>query len=816
MNNLNISKYLKSGIISTLLVGLISSNALASDLKKPSDEIYTNLALSKPYTVVQEMHDKQLMAYETRTDGDNGNPYELTDGKIAESKVNNAYFFNPNWVGYSRQVARSVIIDLGSEKFINSIKGGFLQERSAAVDIPRYVNFYLSNDGEKWLIADELKPKTSKSHEAVREEIGVKDINVTARYVKVQFEVGMFSFIDEITVMGRDADKKDKDVITLKKVKKIKDEPLPSEKDTNGVKDMYLAFLYPDHTGNGPLGTWKKEDFKHVITHVDENGASTDWMFDSILFQNGGDPYRDYKDKNLWNQAINKLFTSDVNLDALEQSTAEVKQTLGDSQHKTKVVFSIPYPALQSDNWGELDGEQLNFRIDQPGGEKASFNARKAAVKWYIDEIVKKFKEKNYQHIEIAGFYWTHEEVGYGTLYEEDLVKEVSKMIHDQNAKFYWIPFFQANGSTIWKELGFDAIMMQPNYYFQTFFGPNADKGGEIDLSRMESAIKTAKRFGMGLEVEGDYHMLWNGWGTDYDGQVYHSDYAMRKYYAYLNEIKKAGLDQTIVGYYLGARTVIKQFIDDPIVKNTYDLTNDFIHDDYEIQELSNETIPPPTGDTWKKPTELEAKVGDVFTTPKAFSTDKWYKFPIKAGEDWVVTLTPIDGAFGMETRLWGENQTAHSGFSYNKETQTQSLVVSNPTSSDTYVMLRVYIKGTTPGNYRISLSKPIEDGTTMMNSIELQNGNTVVAVSNFVGQETWYRVSGKKAFSILAAPDANTDIDLELYWDTNSGSPIKTSSINPAGVEEKIEYSNPFAESFVFYVKVKSITTGEYSITFN
>ncbi|HYK73085.1 MAG TPA: hypothetical protein VEV44_08180, partial [Pseudoneobacillus sp.] len=135
---------------------------------------------------------------------------------------------------------------------------------------------------------------------------------------------------------------------------------------------------------------------------------------------------------------------------------------------------------------------------------------------------------------------------------------------------------------------------------------------------------------------------------------------------------------------------------------------------------------------------------------------------------------------------------------------------------TDSFVMLRVFPKEGTQGKYQISLSKPIEDGTSMMNSIELPLGTAISGKSESVGQETWYRVSGKKAFSILAIPDASTDVDLELYWDANSGNSIKTSSINPAGVEEKIDYSNPFAESFVFYVKVKSKIPGQYSITFN
>lgn len=471
MKQSSFSKSFKVGIVYTVLMSLISINASAAGKPSPNDSL-RNVALEKPYTVTQEMKDNQLMSYETRTEGDNGSKYELTDGK----KGSSTDFLDKNWVGYSRQVARSVTIDLEKPTFVQSIYSGFLSQREAAIDFPRYVHFYLSDDGNQWFDAGSVYPRNSSSQEASREEFSVDDIKVTARYVKVQFEVGMFSFADEITVLGRDAGKKDKKVGTLKKSKAPKDEPLPDNKATGGVKDMYLSFLYPDHTGNGPLGTWHKEDFKHVITHVDKNGKSDDWMYNSILFAMGGNPYDDYKDQTLWNEAINKLFKPDVNLDALEESTKENKQILGDSKHKTKVVLGIPYPALEATNWGTVDGKTLNFSIDQPGGEKAALEARSEAVEWYVEQVEEQFKQKHYQNIELEGFYWTHEEIGYKTIYEEQLVKNTANMLHERDYKFYWIPFFQSNGTTIWKELGFDSVMMQPNYYFQTFFGETPPK----------------------------------------------------------------------------------------------------------------------------------------------------------------------------------------------------------------------------------------------------------------------------------------------------------------------------------------------------
>jgi hypothetical protein len=812
-------KSLKVGMISTLLAGLCVNNVLATDTEATAE--LQNIALHKPYTVIQTVHDKQLMAYEERTDGDNGQvKAELTDGKVATiNPMATSNFSNTNWVGYSRQVGRSVVIDLGKEMFVSRITGGFLQEREAAIDMPRYVNFFVSNDGETWYEAGKQKPDTSVSNLAERKEITEDKINVTARYVKVEFEVGMFSFVDEISVFGREANGVDKKATKLKLAEPDKNKPLPDQSATAGIKNMYLAFLYPEHTGNGPLGTWRKEDFKGVITHVNEKGESDNWMFDTVHFQNGGNAFNDYKDQPLWQEAIDKLFHDNVNLNALEQATAEAKETLGDANYKTKVVLSIPYPDLRTENWGTVDGNVLNFSIDQPGGEKESFKARKMAVVWYIEQLSKKFKEKNYQHIELVGFYWIHEEVGFKTIYEEALLKHTSNTLHDNGYKFFWIPFFHANGSTIWDELGFDAIMLQPNYYFQSFFGPNSQKGGEIDLSRLEATIATAKRFGMGVEVEGDYHMLWNGWGKDYDGQLYHSEYAKTKYYAYLNEIHKAGLDQTLVGYYIGARTVLPQIMKDPLTREVYEETYKFTRNQYETKELSTTTYPPPSGDTWDNPTNFDAVEGDVYTTPKAINKDQWYKFPVKAGESWVVTLTPLEGGFGFESRLWAETQTAHSGFSYNKENSVQSLIVTNPAGTDNYAMLRVFPKAGNLGRYKISLSKPVADGTSMLNSFELKKGEVLAGEAIADGQEIWYRVTGTPRFSnfkITLLPSEGVDGQMQLFYDFNSGYILKSSNNIGAGIPEVIEYLNNYAESFVYYVKVKVDKKGTFTITSN
>lgn len=781
--------------------------------KKPETDLY-DVAEGKPYTIAQGFRDKNLMAYETRTASDSGSVYELTDGRMAEPPAaGESYFPNTSWIGFSRQVSRTVTIDLGASTYIDTISGGYLQERTAAVELPRYIRYAVSEDGVNWYDAGLQKPVYSNSQAASRKVLTSGKIGVTARYVKVEFEVGMFTFVDEIDVMGRPAKQGDRKASSLPKEKPVKDEPQPSLKDTGGVRNMYIAYYYPPGSANEELGTWRTDDFKSVIAHTDPSGARTGWMFDTVLFSNGGNVYKDYNTKEKWQTYLDRLFTDGIGISALDAATAEAKSERKDRKYKTKVVLSIPYPNPNPDQiWGELNGQVVDFHIDN--GEEASLAARKKAVDWYVSTAVRMFDDKHYDHVELAGFYWQHEEVGFATMNEENLVKQVADLIHKKHKKFYWIPFFQANGSTIWKELGFDAIMMQPNYYFESSYAPNA-ASGEVDTSRLNATIGTAKRFGMGVEVEGDYHVTWNGWGTDYDGQLYNSDYAMRKYFAYLNEIKRAGLDRSITGYYLGAKTVLPSIVNsaNADVRSLYDETARFIDGSYSIRELDSTTLPLPAGDSWSDPIVVEAKEGDVYTSYVNVSASKWVQFPIKANEDWVVTLTPLDGArFSMESRLWGPTQTKHSGFSYGKSAEVQSMVVSNPTAADTSVMLRVFPDSGTSGKFKLTLARPVEDGSSMMNAIRLPNGGVLSGTAAEAGQATWYKVSGETAYTLSMVPEGQADFDMQLYYDANSGQP-QASSIQGPGVMERFTYTNVYAPSFLYYVKITAKTAGRYTL---
>lgn len=88
------------------------------------------------------------------------------------------------------------------------------------------------------------------------------------------------------------------------------------------------------------------------------------------------------------------------------------------------------------------------------------------ATRWYIDELMKRFKQAKYKHLKLSGFYWLAEDIDF----TKDLSVPLSKYIHSMNKTFCWIPYWQAKGYNQWRELGFDIAYQQPNHFLKPLF----------------------------------------------------------------------------------------------------------------------------------------------------------------------------------------------------------------------------------------------------------------------------------------------------------------------------------------------------------
>ncbi|MGI6320154.1 MAG: GH92 family glycosyl hydrolase [Bacteroidales bacterium] len=119
-----------------------------------------------------------------------------------------------NWQGYQLSDFEA-IVDFGEEQTINEFGAGFLQDTRAWILMPKFVEFYYSNDGVDWTKAGKVNSKKIDSdYDISIEDIVLKMPNsVKARYVKykatnygtlpswhVSYGERAYIFVDEVWV----------------------------------------------------------------------------------------------------------------------------------------------------------------------------------------------------------------------------------------------------------------------------------------------------------------------------------------------------------------------------------------------------------------------------------------------------------------------------------------------------------------------------------------------------------------------------------------------------------------------------------------
>ncbi len=258
-----------------------------------------------------------------------------------------------------------------------------------------------------------------------------------------------------------------------------------------------LVLTYTHNPNRADKGAHNVEDLKPYVGYYDANGQIIDYFFDSYLFlpcvANGitgarlhYDPANPTKAAD-WIDYVEGTFTEGLNVDALEVAFGNAKQELGDtSDKKAGVVLTILYPGVDAkSNFGALGGKSLDF---------SKMEDRKYAIKWIIDEQLKLYNERDYQNLELIGFYWLEEYLYSGAQgnIDKELFKYASDYLHSLGLKFVWIPWYCSNGYDKWQELGVDAITMQPNMFWQQV----------ADRNRVGDCLVYCENLGMGMEME--------------------------------------------------------------------------------------------------------------------------------------------------------------------------------------------------------------------------------------------------------------------------------------------------------------------------
>ncbi|MEN6449192.1 MAG: DUF4855 domain-containing protein [Thermoguttaceae bacterium] len=319
----------------------------------------------------------------------------------------------------------------------------------------------------------------------------------------------------------------------------------------------HLALIY---AGNKSHVAWDAEKLLPYVAYVDRHGKPQDWLFDSFLWleQNAASGVSLFYQEDAshpavkadWDWLLDAFFDPAHGVGQLEASVRLAEKDLPDKNHRVNLVIAIPMPQQMSTKFGavERNGPSLNFARDDD---------RMAAVQWYVRSALERWKKIDAPHVRLAGFYFLRESIESNN---RELVKRTAALLHSLNLKFYWIPFFNAEGHDRWRELGIDAMMYQPNYAFDL----------SVPSSRLSDAAQAAKRVGAGLEIEMDTRA------------VDHREFRAR-YLDYLNAgVRDGFMKDALLGYYQGDGLLgVCAASPDPELRSLYDKTYRFLKGTY-------------------------------------------------------------------------------------------------------------------------------------------------------------------------------------------------------------------------------------------
>lgn len=472
----------------TLALGVFTLAAAAADV---------NLALNKTYNIAVLAPDPLFAKLqEAYPDVDN----ELTDGEYATPQYDHMAF-----QAFTRQGGRNVVLDLGQERTVHRIVSSWLHQKPLGVYYPRWVTYAISLDGERWTEVGTIKSKVSLTIQGPEiQKYELSGLDVVARYVKLSVITDVHQMIDEFEVWGEEtvAPTSQRLPGVLPPTKESVGYLKPGAPEAGGAR--HIPLLYTGYYRDQALTTWTKQDYRPYVVYVDRNDKAQDWMFDTVLILAQGSttsgrsfvlapPKAIPANMADWLEFADWLFRPGYQLDALNQAVAEAKAELKNPNYKLKVILDVLYTNPYQKNFGDVNGDGVSENIDASAGVEEQLKNRTAVTKWFVDLLVKRWKEaKLDENLELIGFWWHRESVPYmHSETEERAIQMAADVIHQAGYKFFWIPFAHAEGFLDWRQLGFDASMIQPNYMF-----------AEVDKTRLKSIADIAAQTGQGIEVE--------------------------------------------------------------------------------------------------------------------------------------------------------------------------------------------------------------------------------------------------------------------------------------------------------------------------
>lgn len=340
--------------------------------------------------------------------------------------------------------------------------------------------------------------------------------------------------------------------------------------------------------GLAKRATWNKTNLLPYVTHLYADGHR-DWFYDAFIFNEitwysgeghemralintlGATPAT----QSDWNEFLDHIFAENSDMGALDKLIGEQKATLGEPRMRHKVIVGLCSPCMNRSyrvpDGGDTGFQWTKYRWGTVDGVDMDFSKREhriAAQNWYIDEVIRRFKEKNYENIELAGFYCANESMN-PRVSTGDIMADVNDYIHQVGYRSYWIPYWYGNDeyATVWKDkYHFDMAYRQPNYFFY-----NSD-GTLPPESQLTQCITNSKLYGLGLELEFET--------TDKSNGLHEVSEAMHnRLIKYIDEFESRGVwDNAGVAHYGGSQGYIHMAnSSDPVNLATIDRLADIV-----------------------------------------------------------------------------------------------------------------------------------------------------------------------------------------------------------------------------------------------
>lgn len=393
----------------------------------------------------------------------------LTDGSQTGS-----YFSSNAWIGIGLKGSSSITMTLGYNTY-SDVCGFALHcfnRPTATINLPPYVDISVSTNGRDYYTVGRVyAPDTKQENFAYRLFL---DTLVSARYVRFSFPAGTgYMWVEEAEVYAN------RSAVTTSN--SVSGYLAPSDNILGGVEDVLLVY----HN----TGVVNEAMLTPYVAYVDENGNILDTMYDGYLFlpgvgeiyTTGSTPWGTNKAED-WLWLFDELFKKNRNLEALEKTAEKVKLLLGKSELKLKVYLTIPHMDSTLSDFGDIDGDGDSENLTSQAN-------RVYVAKYYAQMLTEEFESRNYENLELCGFYWFHEAIAGSDIYTAQAVNQAFDQI---GAQLFWIPYFRADGYLNGYDYGFDAVCLQPNYAFSL----------DVLKSRLQVAADYARQKGMCLEIE--------------------------------------------------------------------------------------------------------------------------------------------------------------------------------------------------------------------------------------------------------------------------------------------------------------------------